>query len=113
MQPQPCAPIPIWIGGSSEAAIKRALRLDGWHGSRVGAGASGGDGAAAACGTAGCGVHDFPAHGLLRGTVGELRGQLAAYQEAGVQHVMVAPEDRDIESYLATTEQVWRCGEGL
>jgi len=26
---------------------------------------------------------------------------------------MVAPEDRDIESYLATTEQVWRCGEGL
>ena len=35
MQPKPCAPIPIWIGGSSEAAIARALRLDGWHGSRV------------------------------------------------------------------------------
>src|SRR5580698_10419838 len=35
-QPQPIAPIPIWIGGSSDAAIKRALRLDGWHGSRVG-----------------------------------------------------------------------------
>ena len=34
-QPQPIAPIPIWIGGSSDAAIKRALRLDGWHGSRV------------------------------------------------------------------------------
>jgi len=33
MQPQPCAPIPIWIGGGSDAAIKRALRLDGWHGS--------------------------------------------------------------------------------
>ncbi|WP_158925471.1 TIGR03619 family F420-dependent LLM class oxidoreductase, partial [Acidisphaera sp. S103] len=33
-QPQPIAPIPIWIGGSSDAAIKRALRLDGWHGSR-------------------------------------------------------------------------------
>src|ERR1700732_3125787 len=35
MQPLPCAPIPIWIGGSSDAAIARALRLDGWHGSRV------------------------------------------------------------------------------
>jgi probable F420-dependent oxidoreductase len=35
MQPKPCAPIPIWIGGSSDAAIARALRLDGWHGSRV------------------------------------------------------------------------------
>src|SRR4051794_30568544 len=34
-QPQPVSPIPIWIGGSSEAAINRALRLDGWHGSRV------------------------------------------------------------------------------
>src|SRR5487761_2552501 len=34
-QPQPCAPIPIWIGGSSDAAIKRALRLDGWHGRLV------------------------------------------------------------------------------
>src|SRR5579883_3272717 len=37
MQPKPCAPIPIWIGGSSDAAIARALRLDGWHGSRVSA----------------------------------------------------------------------------
>ena len=34
-QPQPVKPIPIWIGGSSDAAINRALRLDGWHGSRV------------------------------------------------------------------------------
>src|SRR4051795_3265063 len=33
MLPKPEKPIPIWIGGSSEPAIKRALRLDGWHGS--------------------------------------------------------------------------------
>src|SRR6266850_7340631 len=35
MLPQPVKPIPIWIGGSSEAALARALRLDGWHGSRL------------------------------------------------------------------------------
>src|ERR1700678_1499769 len=35
MQPRPTVPIPIWIGGSSEPALKRALRLDGWHGSRL------------------------------------------------------------------------------
>src|SRR6201992_2580780 len=27
-QPQPVVPIPIWIGGASDAAINRALRLD-------------------------------------------------------------------------------------
>ncbi len=35
MQPKPEKPIPIWIGGTSEPALERALRLDGWHGSRA------------------------------------------------------------------------------
>src|SRR5579863_7681998 len=34
MLPKPEKPIPIWIGGTSEPALARALRLDGWHGSR-------------------------------------------------------------------------------
>src|SRR5579884_2677412 len=33
--PQPEKPIAIWIGGTSEPALKRALRHDGWHGSRA------------------------------------------------------------------------------
>src|SRR5258708_38683957 len=35
MQPKPEKPIPIWIGGTSEPALKRALRLHGRHGSRA------------------------------------------------------------------------------
>lgn len=35
--PQPAKPIPIWIGGNSAPALRRAGTLgDGWHGSRVG-----------------------------------------------------------------------------
>src|SRR6185312_3271963 len=36
MQPPPSAPIPLWVGGSSEKALERAVKLcDGWHGSRL------------------------------------------------------------------------------
>src|SRR5205823_705922 len=35
MQPKPERPIPIWIGGTSEPALQRALRHEGWHGSRA------------------------------------------------------------------------------
>jgi hypothetical protein len=51
--------------------------------------------------------------GCTAENVAELRSKFAGYAEAGVQHVLVAPEDRDVETYLATVEKVWRCGEGL
>lgn len=113
MQPQPCAPIPVWIGGSSDAAIARALRLDGWHGSRVA------PNEAAAMVKRLRAVRPEPAFtislrvGCTAENVNELRDKLAAYRDAGVQHVLVAPEDRDLETYLATVEQVRRAWEGL
>ena len=112
-QPQPIAPIPIWIGGSSDAAINRALRLDGWHGSRVGP-----DQAA--------GVvkrlraerpnDDFTISIRVNcnaNNVGTMRDALKTYADAGIQHVMAAPEDRDIDTYLATAEAFHTAGQGL
>lgn len=113
MQPQPTTPIPIWIGGSSDAAIRRALRLDGWHGSRVSP-----DQATAM-------VKRLRAErpepeftisvriGCSAENVDATREKLAAYKQAGVQHVMAAPEDRNIDTYLKTVERFARCCEGL
>jgi len=112
-QPMPVVPIPIWIGGSSDPAIKRALRLDGWHGSRVAP-----DQAAGV-------VKRFRAErpgddftisirvNCNASNVGDMRDALQAYRDAGIQHVMAAPEDRDIETYLATAEAFRRAGDGL
>ena len=44
---------------------------------------------------------------------GALRGKLEAYKAAGVQHVLVAPEERGLEEYLAAVERVARCAEGM
>jgi hypothetical protein len=38
---------------------------------------------------------------------------LAAYKAAGIQHVMAAPEDREIDPYLKTVERFVKAGEGL
>ena len=111
-QPQPVAPIPVWIGGSSDAAIKRALRMDGWHGSRV------------APEKAAEVVKRFRAErpdeaftisirvNCNANNVAGMKDALRAYSDAGIQHVMAAPEDRDIDTYLATAEAFRRAGEG-
>ncbi len=111
--PMPIAPIPIWIGGSSDAAIQRALRLDGWHGSRVNPQQAVGvvkrlraerpDEAFVISLRISCDAH----------SAGGLRDILGVYRDAGVQHVMAAPEDRDIDTYLSTAEAFRRAGDGL
>jgi alkanesulfonate monooxygenase SsuD/methylene tetrahydromethanopterin reductase-like flavin-dependent oxidoreductase (luciferase family) len=109
MQPKPCAPIPIWIGGSSDAAIKRALRLDGWHGSRVTP-----EQVPAMVQRLRAARPDSAFTISLRTAYDDgLRDRLEAYKAAGVQHVLVAPEERGLEEYLAAVERVAHCAEGL
>jgi len=113
MLPQPVKPIPIWIGGSSEAALARAVRLaDGWHGSRLSP------------------EQAAPIVYRLREqrpepefTIslrygwdgkddGALRARLGAYDAAGVEHVLVEPAERELEDWLRAVERVGRATEG-
>ncbi|MBV8095942.1 MAG: TIGR03619 family F420-dependent LLM class oxidoreductase [Acetobacteraceae bacterium] len=114
MLPKPVKPIPIWIGGSSEAALARAVRIaDGWHGSRLSP-----DQAA-------------PIVRRLReqrpqsqfvisvryGWDGKnedaLRTRLATYRKAGVEHILVEPAERELEDWLHAVERVARAAEPL
>jgi probable F420-dependent oxidoreductase len=114
MEPKPSAPIPIWVGGSSDKALARAVQLcDGWHGSRL--------------------LPDKAAPVIRRlreqrpepgfaislrtgwdGTdAAELRDRLLAYREAGAGHILVEPADRELDDWLRSVEKIARAGEGL
>ena len=114
MLPQPVTPIPIRIGGSSEAALARAIRLaDGWHGSRLSP------------------EQATPIVRRLReqrpepefaislryGWDGKddsaLRTRLASYGGAGVEHVLIEPAERELEDWLHAVERVARAAEGV
>jgi alkanesulfonate monooxygenase SsuD/methylene tetrahydromethanopterin reductase-like flavin-dependent oxidoreductase (luciferase family) len=113
MLPQPVRPIPIWIGGSSEAALARALRLDGWRGSRLSPEAA------------------APIVRRLRERRPEpgftislrnswdgqddaaLRARLAGYGAAGVGHILVEPGERTLDDWLRAVERVARAAEGV
>jgi alkanesulfonate monooxygenase SsuD/methylene tetrahydromethanopterin reductase-like flavin-dependent oxidoreductase (luciferase family) len=113
MLPQPVEPIPIWVGGSSEAALARALRLDGWHGSRLSPEAA------------------APVVKRLRATRldpeftislrsswdgkddAALGARLAAYCEAGVDHILVEPAERALDDWLRAVDRVARAAKGV
>jgi probable F420-dependent oxidoreductase len=109
MLPQPISRIPLWIGGSSDAALKRTARIaDGWHGSRE------------------TPEEAAPIVKRLRAerpdggfTVsmriqwngkdqGELRDRMAAYAAVGVQHVLVAPVNREVDDWDEVIEGAGR-----
>jgi probable F420-dependent oxidoreductase len=111
--PQPIKPIPIWIGGSSAAALTRALRLDGWHGSRISPEQAG---PIVARLRAARPEPEF-AISLRYGWDGKddaaLAARLAAYRAAGVGHVLVEPAERAIDDWLAAVERTARAAEAV
>jgi len=114
MQPPPGAPIPIWIGGFSEAALARAIRLgDGWHGVRV----TPEQAPAIVRRLREARPEPGFAISLRLGWDGKddgaLRGRLSGYAAAGVQHVMLEPMERDLDSWLGAVERGARAGEAV
>jgi len=106
-KPQPGRPIPIWIGGHSEPAYRRAVqRGDGWHG-----GFQPPERAAEIVERL---RRDRPESTFtlsmrtrwdaLRDDSDEILRELEAYRDVGVQHIVAEPAQRDQESWL-------RCGE--
>lgn len=113
MLPLPCAPIPVWIGGRSDAAIRRSMRHEGWHGSRVTP-----EEAPAIVARLREARPEAAFTISLRAAwdgkdAGELRGRLDAYAAAGVQHVMVEPFARELDDWLMQVEQIARAGEAI
>lgn len=108
MQPAPCAPIPIWIGGASDAALARAARHQGWHGSRVTP-----DQAAPLVGRLRRRRPEMAFAISVRTRwngedEGEMRERIAAYAAAGVQHLLIEPQERENDAWLASVERVAR-----
>ena len=113
MLPKPEKPIPIWIGGTSEPALARAARLDGWHGSR----ASPEQAAPLVERLRAARPEPEFAISLRSGwngrDAGELRARLEGYAAVGVGHVLVEPAERELADWLLAVERVARAGEGM
>jgi probable F420-dependent oxidoreductase len=113
MMPKPEKPIPIWIGGTSEPALKRALRLDGWHGSRAMP-----EQAAPLVRRLRAERPDPEFAVSLRAawdgkSEDALKARLEGYRAVGVDHVLVEPFDREFEDWLKSVERIARAGEGV
>jgi alkanesulfonate monooxygenase SsuD/methylene tetrahydromethanopterin reductase-like flavin-dependent oxidoreductase (luciferase family) len=112
MTPLPIAPIPLWIGGSSDAALRRTIRLaDGWHGSRETPEQTASIVQRLRAERPGA---DFTISTRVNWDgrdLGELRERIAAYEAAGVQHIMVASDllrSAEIDNWDGIIEGVGR-----
>lgn len=107
MSPLPIGPIPLWFGGSAEPALQRTIRIgDGWHGSGLTA-----DEAAPIVKRLREARPEAEFTISMRvGWDGNDRGVLRAladsYAAIGVEHLLVAPADRNVDDWEKVTDGV-------
>ena len=99
MLPQPVSPIPMWHGSRSEPAHRRTVRIgDGWHGT------AGPEEAKPIIARL---RRDRPGADFTISIrshwdgkdVGMMQERIAAFAEIGVQHIMVHPQDREVDDW--------------
>ena len=111
IKPLPDRHVPIWVGGSSERALRRAVEKgDGWQGAflpfqDVGR-------------LAKRLRRDRPEAAFtlstrvavdgVSGNLDDLRRQLDGFAGAGFDHVLSAPSQRGLDGWLASVEALWR-----
>jgi probable F420-dependent oxidoreductase len=100
MTPMPISPIPLWLGGSSDAALHRAIRIaDGWHGSRHTPAEAAPMVQKLRAGRPEAGFTISMRTPWNGRDPGALRAVVDAFADIGVQHIMVEPEDRNIDDW--------------
>jgi probable F420-dependent oxidoreductase len=107
--PKPAHDVPIWVGGRSEGALRRATtKADGFHG----VGVKPEDAQAvverlrAARPDDGFTISLRVAWDAADTPADEIRAQCEAYDAAGVQHLMATPERGDLEARLASIRAI-------
>jgi probable F420-dependent oxidoreductase len=107
MTPMPVSRIPLWFGGSSEPALQRTIRTgDGWHGSSLTAEQAAPIVSRLRAARPGA---DFTVSMRVQwdGTDrGVLRALVDGYAAIGVEHLLVAPQDRNVDDWEKVTEGV-------
>jgi probable F420-dependent oxidoreductase len=118
--PRPKVPIPIVVGGSSPAALKRAAKLgDGWHGLRLSP-----ESARAAIMTmdelghkddfavslrlqtrVGGTVDDAEPGAILHGDAGAIMEQINRYADVGIRHLVIEPVSSNLQDFLEQLER--------
>ena len=109
MRPLLAQPIPLWLAADREPALKRATRIaDGWHGTRYTPEAAAPVIKRLRAERPG---PDFTIslrvewNGRDRSVLAD---KIAAYQAVGVDHIMIAPENREVDDWDDVIEGVGR-----
>ncbi|HZN13204.1 MAG TPA: TIGR03619 family F420-dependent LLM class oxidoreductase [Acidimicrobiales bacterium] len=110
VQPTPDRRIPIWVGGASAPALRRAVALgDGWHGTFMEPEETS---PLLAALRADRPEEDFTLSMRvgwdgLAGDADEQRRHLDAFAAAGLQHLMASPAQGDVDGWLRSLDVLW------